>query len=256
MDDSIWGKKLTAIEREQLVTNYTPLVNAIAKSLSRRLPSVVDVDDLIQDGLLGLLAAILHSTAGRTNEHFRNYLSQRVRGSMLDGLREVDQTSRRVRQQMRKVEGAIHQLGHELGRAPGEVEIAAALSMPLPVYQTLLMDAQGYTLLSLDDFDDEDPEKNFLDWCATTHSDPLAALEREALQRTILNAISHLSTQEERIMTLYYEEELTMRVIGNLLEISESRVSQIHTQAIAKLRAAVVGGDAKASLLTPRWRLS
>lgn len=256
MDDADKRQKLTQAERDRLVTKYTPLVTAIAKSLLKKLPTSVDADDLVQDGFLGLLGAILQSTKTRASGHFRNYVSQRVRGAMLDGLRETDHGSRVVRQEMRRVERAIHQLGHQLGRAPNEGEIAAALSMSLQAYQKLLMDAHGYTLLSLEDFDDTDPEKDFLDWCVKTSSDPLAALEREALQRTLLVAISKLSAQEEQIMTLYYENELTMKAIGKRQQISESRVSQIHTQAIANLRAAVVVDDTKRSLLAPRWRVS
>lgn len=256
MDEAEKQQKLTRDERDRLVTKYTPLVTAIAKSLLKKLPASVEADDLMQDGFLGLLGAILQSTKTRASGHFQNYVSQRVRGAMLDGLREADHGSRLVRQQMRGVEGAIHRLGHQLGRAPSEGEIAAALSVSLQDYQKLLLDAHGYTLLSLEDFDDTDPEKDFLDWCVKTSSDPLAALEREALQRTLLVAISKLSAQEEQVMTLYYEHELTMKVIGKRQKISESRVSQIHTQAIAKLRAAVVVADVKRSLLAPRWRVS
>lgn len=256
MDEADKRKKLAREERDRLVTKYTPLVTAITKSLLKKLPTSVEGDDLMQDGFLGLLGAVLQSTKARASGHFRNYVSQRVRGAMLDGLREIDHGSRRVRQEMRRVERAIHQLGHELGRAPIESEIAAALSVSLQDYQKLLLDAHGYTLLSLEDFDETDPGKDFLDWCVKTGSDPLAALEREALQRTLLVAISKLSAQEEQVMILYYESELTMKAIGKRQQISESRVSQIHTQAIAKLRAAVVGDDAKHSLLAPRWRVS
>lgn len=254
MNESNKRRKLTDEESERLIAEHTPLVNAIAKSLLRKLPATVERDDLVQDGFLGLMAAILQSTKAHASGHFQSYISTRVRGAMLDGLRENDPGSRAVRQEMRRVERAIHQLSQQLGRAPHEGEVAEALSMSLDRYQKLLMNAHGYTLLSLEDFDDPDPNKNFIDWCANTNSDPLAALERRVVQRTLLVAISDLSEREEQIMSLYYADELTMKEIGARLGISEGRVSQLHTQAIAKLRAAVVGVESKPSLLAPRWR--
>ena len=247
-------RRLTEAEGERLVAEYAPLVQSIALSLLRRLPANVEGDDLMQDGYIGLMAAILQSTKERAGGHFKSYISQRVRGAMLDGLRRADPASNRMRQEMRRVERAIHRLSHCLGRAPSEGEIAAALEMPLAAYQELLMDAHGYTLLSLEDFDDPDPAKDFIDWCAQTNSDPLAALERKAVQRTLLIAISDLTPREEQIMTMYYVSELTMKDIGARLDISEGRISQIHAQAIAKLRAAVIGDDTRPSLFAPRWR--
>jgi RNA polymerase sigma factor for flagellar operon FliA len=173
---------------------------------------------------------------------------------MLDALRESDPGTRRVRREMRRVEIELHRLSHQLGRAPLESEIAEALEISLPAYQRLLMEAHGYRLLLIDDFAESDPESQFLDWCAQTSSDPLAALERKSLQRTLLVALSDLSANEQQVMTMYYVEEATMKDIGLRLGVSESRVSQIHTQAIAKLRAEVVCPEDQPSLLAPRRR--
>lgn len=247
-------RKLTSEESEHLIAEYAPMVNAIARSLKRKLPSTVMSEDLVQDGYLGLLGAILQMTKARAEDHFQSYVAQRVRFAMLDGLRDNAPGSRRVRQEMRRVERAIHRLGHQLGRPPTETEIAEAVSMSLADYQALLMEAHDYTLLSLEDFAESDPGRNFVDWCAKTNSDPMAALERKAVQRNLLIAISELSPREEEMMNLYYVAELTMKSIAGRLGISEGRVSQIHAQAIAKLRAAVISDEIRPSLLAPRWR--
>lgn len=247
-------RKLTESESERLVREHAPLVKAIAQSLLRRLPSSVALDDLMQDGYIGLLGALLQSTKERAVGQFQKYLSQRVRGAMLDGLRQNDPGTRAVRRAMRRVEHAIHQLGHSLGRSPSEQEVAGALDMPLADYQRLLQEAHGYSVFSIADFDDGDSTEDFLEWCLVTQSDPVAALERQVLQRKLLIAISDLSAREEEVMVLLYVGDLTMRNIGERLELSEGRVSQIHAQTIAKLRAAVIGVEERPSLLVPRRR--
>ena len=248
--------KLTEQESERLIVENMSLVKAIAQSLVRKLPSSVELDDLVQDGYIGLLGAILQTTKERESSHFHNYISQRVRGAMLDGLRELDPGTRSVRRAMRRVEQAIHQLGHQLGRSPNENEVAQALAMPLADYQRLLQEAHGYTFLSIEDFNDSESPADFLEWCMVTQSNPLAALERKALQRQLLIAISDLSAREDEVMSLRYVDDLTMKNIGERLGLSEGRISQIHTQAIAKLRAAVIAGEERPSLLRPRLRLT
>lgn len=246
-------RRLSEAECERLVTQYAPLVKGIAQSLLRRLPPAVQLDDLMQDGYIGLLGALLQATRIGAGGQFHSYLAQRVRGAMLDGLRDSDPATRAVRREMRRVEAAIQRLAHELGRLPGEGEVAAALGLALADYQSLLQEAHGYALFFLEDFDGDDPDRSYLDWCASTNSDPLAMLERKALQRTLLMAISELSEREQHVLNAYYIEGLTMRLVGEQLGVSEGRVSQLHAQAIAKLRAAVVAGEGT-RLLVPRWR--
>lgn len=248
-------RRLTESESAQLVAEHAPLVKAIAQSLLRKLPSSVQLDDLVQDGFIGLLGAILQTTKERVGAHYLNYISQRVRGAMIDGLRDIDPGTRAVRRSMRAVEQAIQQLGHRLGRSPNEEEVADALAMPLAQYQRLLQDAHGYALFSIDDFDDGNSPTDFLDWCMATRSDPLAALERRVLQQKLLIAISDLSPREDQVMTLRYVDDLNLRCIGERLGLTEARISQIHSQATAKLRAAVIGVEAAPSLLAPRRRL-
>lgn len=249
-------KRLSDAECERLIAQHTPLVSAIARSLLRRLPANVEADDLIQDGMVGLLVAIIQSTTSQAGKNYHAYLSQRIRGAMLDGLRENDPGSRKVRHDMRRVEIAITQLCHRLGRMPQEGEVAEALGMALDAYQSLLQQADGYTLFSLDDFDEVRQERDFISWCANTNSNPVAALERKIVQRTLLLALSDLTEREGAVMQAYYSDDRTMREIGVLLGITEGRVSQLHAQAIAKLRAAVLGTDTQPSILKPRWRTS
>lgn len=248
--------RLSPAESEQLIIEYGDLVNALARSLLRKLPPNVEFDDLLQDGYIGLLGTLIQATKRDNDRQYRQYLTQRIRGAMLDGLRENDPGTRKIRRDMRNVERAIHRLSHQFGRAPLEAEVAMELQIPLTEYQTQLQEADGYTLFSLDDFGDDDSRQDFLDWCANTNSDPLAALERRVLQRTLLIAISDLSAREGEVMSLYYIHELTMKDVGVKLNLTEGRISQIHTQAIAKLRAAVVGEDDKSPMLKPRWRTS
>ena len=194
---------------------------------------------------------MLHSTRTNADGQYRHYLAQRVRGAMLDGLRENDPASRRGRKMMRDVEEAIRKLSHEKGELPGEGEVAKAMGLSLQDYQHMLQEAHGYTLLSLEDFGEASTdERDFLEWCAHTNSDPFAAL-----QRSLLVAISELSEREDMVMASYYVEGLTMRGIAEKLGLTEGRISQIHTQAIAKLRATVMQPSEKgATLLSPRWR--
>jgi RNA polymerase sigma factor for flagellar operon FliA len=249
-------KKLSHDETDALIEKYAPLVRSIAQTLLRRLPPSVEFDDLLQDGYIGLLGALLHSTRTNADGQYRHYLAQRVRGAMLDGLRENDPASRRVRKMMRDVEEAIRKLSHEKGELPGEGEVAKAMGLSLQDYQHMLQEAHGYTLLSLEDFGEASTdERDFLEWCAHTNSDPFAALQRSALQRSLLVAISELSEREDMVMASYYVEGLTMRGIAEKLGLTEGRISQIHTQAIAKLRATVMQPSEKgATLLSPRWR--
>lgn len=237
-----------------MVAQHTPLVSAIARSLLRRLPANIEVDDLIQDGMVGLLVAIIQSTTSQAGKSYNVYLSQRIRGAMLDGLRENDPGSRKVRQNMRRVEVTITQLCHRFGRMPLESEVAEALGMALDSYQSLLQQADGYTLFSLEDFDEVQQERDFISWCASTNSNPVAALERKAVQRTLLLALNQLTEREAAVMQAYYSDEQTMKEIAIALGITEGRISQIHTQAIAKLRAAVLGDNSTPSPLKPRWR--
>jgi RNA polymerase sigma factor for flagellar operon FliA len=240
---------------QQLVARHTAMVRQIAHGMARDLPHSVQVDDLVQDGMMGLMEAILRANKAMTAQQFRSFAAKRIRGAVLDGLRAIDWGTRRVRRAMRDVEIATLKLGHQLGRAPTEGEVANALNMPLAVYQRTLQEAHGYFLISLEDLDGPegaDESGNYLDHCASTNADPLVVLERAAFQEVLVAAILGLPAQEKMVMSLYYETQQTMREIAGLLSLSEGRICQIHTQAIARLRVAILGGETRMPLLAPR----
>lgn len=227
-------------EREQLVQRFLPLVKRIAYHLMARLPSSVQFEDLVQNGLIGLLDAI-----GRFEEgfgaQFETYATQRIRGAMLDGLRENDWMPRQLRREMRRIEAAISQLEQNFGRAPSEKELADNLGMPLGEYQKILLEARGHQLIYFEDFNSDDDE-GFLDRHLTEEAtDPSRLLEEKDLRTGLVAAIDKLPEREKLVMALYYEEELNLKEIGEVLGVTESRVCQLHSQAIARLRAEVMG---------------
>ena len=242
-----------ALTKEQLVSQYAPLVKRIAYHLMARLPASVQADDLIQNGMLGLLDAIGRFEEG-LGAQFETYAVQRIRGAMLDGLRENDWLPRGVRREMRRIEGAIQQLEHQQGRAPTEKELADALGMNLDEYQKLLLEARGHQLVYLEDLTGSDDE-SFLDRnLAGDESDPMAALEDIEMRKALVRAIENLPEREKMMMALYYEQDLNLREIGEVLGVTESRVCQLHSQAIARLRAAVVGEGEDKPLAKRRGR--
>ena len=242
------------LDKQQLVVQYAPLVKRIAFHLMARLPASVQAEDLIQNGMLGLLDACGRFVDGQ-GAQFETYAVQRIRGAMLDGLRENDWVPRSVRREMRRVEAAITQLEHLHGRQPNETELAAALDMPLADYQRLLGDARGHQLLSLEDLNGHDGDDEFLDRHEAGESqDPLALLLEDDMRAALVKGIEGLPEREKLVMSLYYEEELNLREIGEVLGVTESRVCQLHSQAIARLRAQVLGEGGKLKTAKRRGR--
>ncbi len=240
---------LTDQELQNAFMLHAPLVEKLARSLGRRLPASVEPDDLIQDGHVALINAILSTSKKVTADHFKNYVALRVQGAMLDGLRSLDHGSRQLRKDMRAVELAIQKLGHQLGRAPLEQEVAAELAMPLRKYQQMLQDAADYSLISLEDLGQSG------EWELPNHSidaNPLGMLERASLRDSLAKAIASLSRQSSTVLIHYYVDDLKMHQIGKKLHITEARVSQIHAQAIAELRALLLDGSGAIPALKPR----
>lgn len=227
-------------DREQLVQRFVPLVKRIAYHLMARLPASVQFDDLVQNGMLGLLDAMERYQEG-FGAQFETYATQRVRGAMLDGLRENDWLPRNLRRELRRIEGAINQLEHTHGRAPSERELAEALEMSLEDYQKTLHEARGHQLVYFDNFA-SDGEEGFLERHFTDNdADPANILEDKKVKETLVTAISRLPERERLMMALYYEQELNLREIGEVMGVTESRVCQLHSQAIARLRSQVIG---------------
>ncbi|MBP9227155.1 MAG: RNA polymerase sigma factor FliA [Sulfuritalea sp.] len=228
------------LAKEQRVTQYAPLVKRMAFLLMAKLPASVDVDDLIQNGMIGLLDALDRFEEG-LGAQFETYAVQRIRGAMLDGLRENDWLPRSVRRDMRLVEAAIRKLEHEHGRAPSEGELAVALDMSLADYQKMLLEARGHQLVYIEDMTDGSGDDYLERHAPATSLDPLALLEESDMHAALVAAIEGLPEREKMMMALYYEQDLNLREIGEVLEVSESRVCQLHSQAVARLRASVVG---------------
>jgi len=230
------------LNRDQLVQRFVPLVKRIAYHLMARLPAGVQVDDLIQNGMLGLLDAISRFEA-TMGAQFEAYAAQRVRGAMLDGLRENDWLPRSLRSDCRRIEVAIARLEQEHGRAPTEKELADSLGMALADYQRMLQDARGHQLVYLEDMVAERGEDFLERHLVDADADPSKLLEEETFRRLLVHAIDGLPERERLLMALYYEQDLNMREIGEVMGVTESRVCQLHSQVVLRLRARLFGAD-------------
>lgn len=225
-------------DREQLVQRFVPLVKRIAYHLMARLPPSVQFEDLVQNGMLGLLDAIDRYQEG-FGAQFETYATQRARGAMLDGLRENDWLPRNLRRELRRIESAINQLEHAHGRAPTERELAETLGMTLAEYQKTLQEARGHQLVYLEDFSG-DGDEDFLDrHLPSAEGDPAELLADRSMKELLVRAIEQLPERERLMMALYYEQDLNLKEIGEVMGVTESRVCQLHSQAIARLRSKV-----------------
>lgn len=220
------------IKQSELLTQYMPLVRRQALTLQVRLPASIELDDLIQAGMVGLLEALgrFDATQGAT---FATFASQRIRGAMMDELRTRDWLPRSVRRSARAVDNAVRQLEQQLGRAPEENEIAHHLEMPLSEYQQLLNDTNSGQLLPFEELvaDGGEPVSNELG------NSPFEQLLDGQQRQTLIDAIDALPEREKLLMALYYQEELNLKEVGAVLGVTESRVSQLHSQAVSRLRA-------------------
>lgn len=226
----------SVINKNSLWERYYPLIRHEALKLQVRLPASVDIDDLIQAGGIGLLHAVERFDAmqGAT---FATYAVQRIRGAMLDELRGRDWAPRSVRRQAREITKAVRALEQSLGRAATEQEIADSLQMDIAEYRQVLTDTNNSQLFSYDEWHEIHGES-----CEPVRDDddggnPLGLLVDESLRHQVVEAIKQLPEREKLVLTLYYQEELNLKEIGAVLEVGESRVSQLHSQAIKRLRA-------------------
>jgi RNA polymerase sigma factor for flagellar operon FliA len=222
-------------DKNSLLTEHMPLVKRLAHQMKAKLPPSVEVDDLVQAGMMGLLDAINRYEENH-GAQFETYAVLRIRGAMLDELRSSDWMPRSTRANMRKVEQAMATLQQQLGRPPSESEVAKSLRLSLADYQELLGDSGGHQLVYYEDFHEDDGNENFLDRYAVDDDDPLRNLLDTDFRQAVIDAIDALPPREKMLMGLYYEEELNLKEIGAVMGVSESRVSQLHTQAVARLR--------------------
>ncbi|WP_110648259.1 RNA polymerase sigma factor FliA [Salinicola peritrichatus] len=224
------------IDQQALIEQYMPMVRRHALSLQVRLPASVELDDLIQAGMLGLLDAM-----GRyDNSHgasFSTYANQRIRGAMIDELRSRDWMPRSVRRNARALDQAVGRLEQRLGRAPDEREIAQEMGVTRDEYHRLLADANNGFLLA---YDESDSENGVGAVSEGGPPSPFEALLDDDNRERLMAAIEALPEREKLLLGLYYQEELNLKEIGAILGVSESRVCQLHSQAVSRLRARLV----------------
>ncbi len=230
---------MTATEREQLLMEHLPTVRYLARRIHERLPQHVELDDLVSAGMVGLIDAFSKFDHNKKVQ-FKSYAQFRVRGAILDSLRTLDWSPRELRRKGRAVEEAIRAVTQRLGKAPSEVEIAAQMSLSLSDYQTLLGDLKGLEIGSLHMERSEDSGDEELAYIpGAPEEDPLFRCLKGEMKQRLTDAIEELPDKERMVLTLYYYEELTMKEIGLTLGVVESRVSQIHSSAVVRLRTAL-----------------
>ena len=227
-------------DKEQCLREYAQLVKRLAHQMMAKLPYSVQIDDIMQAGMMGLLDA-----ASRYDQfhgaQFETYATQRIRGAMLDELRGSDWLPRSLRRNMRRIETAISRLQQKLGRSPNETEIAEKLEIPLAEYQQLLQESRGAQLVYFEDLHGEDHD-DFFDRFEFGHDcDPMDLLEDGRFKAELAHAIDGLPERERMLMGMIYEQEMNLREVGEVLGVSESRVSQLHSQAVARLRSRIRG---------------
>ena len=226
------------LDRNAMIRQYQPLVRKLAHHMMAKLPPSVEVDDLIQVGLIGLADALSRYEVTQ-GVQFETFATQRIKGAMLDELRGNDWMSRGSRKSQKDIEVAMRKLEHRLGRAPVESEIAQELGMNLADYQSLLGKVRGTQLVYLEDMSGKDADDDtFLDrHVADNDADPLHILRDQRLKTSLVAAIKALPEREQYVMSMYYEQEMNLKEIAAVLDITESRVCQLHSQSIARLRA-------------------
>ncbi len=219
---------------DEVVEGYAPLVKRIAHHLLLRMPASVQIDDLIQSGMIGLLEAARKYDVSK-GASFETYAGIRIRGSMLDEVRKGDWAPRSVHRKSRKVAEAIKAIEARTGKDAKDNEIAKELDIDLNAYYAILQDASGSRLFSYDDIMEGDDSA--IESAAGELPGPCDGLQRDSFKAHLSNAIDGLPEREKLVLALYYDEELNLKEIGEVIGVSESRVSQIHSQAAMRLRS-------------------
>jgi len=237
------AQPLSPETREQLILEHLPQVRLIARRIHERLPVSVSLDDLISTGVLGLISAIDRYDASH-DVKLKTYAEYKIRGAILDSLRGLDWAPRQQRRRAKMIESAIATLEQKLQRAPTEEEIASQLELSVPEYQDWLADARGLTLGSLENSGGEEEGRDLLRYIADNEEDwPSNLFERSELVRILAETIERMPYIEKTVLSLYYYEEMTLREIAKIVDLHESRISQLKSQAILRLR----------SFMTKRW---
>jgi len=242
-EDALWieyRRSKSPKIRDNFIRQYAPLVKWVAGKVAIGMPANVEFDDLVSCGTFGLLDAIERFDPEK-NVKFKTYAATRIRGAIFDELRQTDWVPRSVRQKTREVEDAISALESQLGRPPKDQEVAGYLKIDLPEYQRIIQKISGTSILSLNDVwfsGDENDKVSIQDSIEAPEAfEPDREAERNEIRRIIIDAISELPEKEKLIIILYHWEDLTLKEIGEVLSITESRVSQLHTKAVLRIRA-------------------
>jgi RNA polymerase sigma factor for flagellar operon FliA len=224
------------LDNDAMLKQYSTLVRRLAHQMIAKLPANVEVDDLIQVGMIGLADALTRFDAAQ-GVQFETFATQRIRGAMLDELRGADWMSRGNRRQQRAIEAAVHRLEQKLGRAPVESEIAQEMGITLTEYQEMLGKVRGTQLVYLEDMSGDDGDDDYLDrHVAVDDANPLAMLQDLRMREALVAAIKNLPEREQFVMSMYYEQDMNLKEIAAVLGVTESRVCQLHSQSIARLR--------------------
>jgi RNA polymerase sigma factor FliA len=231
--------EITSENQEEVIKRYSPMIKYVANRIAMRLPPHIDVDDLISVGVLGLMDAISKYDSTR-GAKFKTYAEFRVRGAILDELRSLDWVPRSIRQKASQVDKVVQRLQAELSRTPEDEEVAKELGLSLEQFHDTLNETKSIPVFSLEDLGiakDSGEQQSLLDCLAgKADADPQTQIRLVELKEIISKAIDGLPEKERLMVSLYYYEELTMKEIGAVLEITESRFSQIHSKAVYRLR--------------------
>jgi len=229
--------KLAGEEREQLIMEHLPQVRLIARRIHERLPESVSLEDLVSTGIVGLISAIDHFDPSH-NVKLKTYAEYKIRGAILDSLRGLDWAPRQQRKRTKQIEAAIASLEQRLHGAPTEEQIAAELRLTIDEYHEWLVDIRGVNRGSLESTSNDEDGRDLLKYISDDEEQwPSRLLERSELEKLLTEAIERMPPVERTVLSLYYHEEMTLREIAKIVELHESRVSQLKSQAILRLRA-------------------
>ena len=235
-------KKFLKEEKDKIIGEYAPLIKFIAQKIAVRLPANIELDDLISAGVIGLMDAIDKYDPTRDNK-FKTYAEFRVRGAILDELRSQDWVPRSVRDKAKLLDKTTVQIEAELGRVATDEEVAKALNVTMEEFYELLNQVRPVSLLSIDEaqsFSNVD-KKSILNLLEGTRlNNPFVQLNMKVVKETVTQAIEELPERQRLVLSLYYYEDLNLKEIGKILRVTESRVSQLHAQAVSRLRARLV----------------
>lgn len=231
--------RLSVAERDELIIRYAPWVKYIALRMAAKLPAHIQAEDLISAGIIGLIDALDKFNPAREVQ-FKTYAQIRIQGAMKDELRSLDWASRSMRQKVKRLEQAYVTLERELGRPASSEEVANSMGIKMAAFEEMLDDVKGTSLISLEELGQgpaSEEKSALLDALLSREDqDPLELLNLRDLKKALTRALTELPEKERLVLSLYYFEELTMKEVGNVLNLTESRISQLHTQAILRLR--------------------